>query len=412
VGKSTVLKAIAVALCGEDATLFAERILNCSSTMAEIILRSGDEDYSTTIKRRSHGGAEIQSISASAMDKEQWLAIAFPALRTTTWKRPRSEGSLGARRPTKADVLPILNDEPDPRLDDLKQRIVSLDHLRKTEQLEGSGSGEHGRLMDDFFEIFDDITEDMRITFKSINPQTREIIIKTEDGEIPFESLSQGTISLVSWVGVLLQRLYEVTPEGEDPRSRYVIVLIDEIAAHMHPAWQASIVSRLSKVFPNAQFIATTHSPLIVRGMNSDQIIRFKRNDDGVVEAVHIPDDMTMGRADQLLAGTLFDLDADLDKLTEEHIKEYQRLLGKTKRNADEEKRFRSLEKILEFRIPVPLTSAPERRAQEMVTALLKEQVASQDSETSEAVQERAKALFSELQKEYKLVHKKKGKLS
>lgn len=42
------------------------------------------------------------------------------------------------------------------------------------------------------------------------------------------------------------------------------VVLIDEIDAHLHPAWQQKIVPGLSKAFPEIQFIASTHSPFVV----------------------------------------------------------------------------------------------------------------------------------------------------
>lgn len=41
------------------------------------------------------------------------------------------------------------------------------------------------------------------------------------------------------------------------------IVMIDEIEQHLHPAWQRKIIGKLIKIFPNIQFILTTHSPLI-----------------------------------------------------------------------------------------------------------------------------------------------------
>lgn len=42
------------------------------------------------------------------------------------------------------------------------------------------------------------------------------------------------------------------------------IILIDELDLHMHPAWQRKILSVLRKLFPNIQFLITTHSPQIL----------------------------------------------------------------------------------------------------------------------------------------------------
>ena len=42
------------------------------------------------------------------------------------------------------------------------------------------------------------------------------------------------------------------------------VVLIDEVDAHLHPAWQQKIVPGLNKAFPKIQFIVSTHSPFVV----------------------------------------------------------------------------------------------------------------------------------------------------
>jgi predicted ATP-binding protein involved in virulence len=58
-----------------------------------------------------------------------------------------------------------------------------------------------------------------------------------------------------------------------DPlRNGQAIVLIDELDLHLHPSWQRQIVHKLIEVFPNCQFIATTHSPQIVGEVHHDQI--------------------------------------------------------------------------------------------------------------------------------------------
>ena len=45
--------------------------------------------------------------------------------------------------------------------------------------------------------------------------------------------------------------------------KRSGVVLIDEIDAHLHPAWQREIGFWLKGHFPNLQFLVTTHSPII-----------------------------------------------------------------------------------------------------------------------------------------------------
>ena len=46
------------------------------------------------------------------------------------------------------------------------------------------------------------------------------------------------------------------------------IVVIDEIDLHLHVVHQHEVLPSLMKIFPNVQFVVTTHSPLFVLGMN------------------------------------------------------------------------------------------------------------------------------------------------
>jgi len=48
------------------------------------------------------------------------------------------------------------------------------------------------------------------------------------------------------------------------------IVLIDEIDLHLHPKWQRKIVPKLLELFPNVQFVITTHSPFVVQSVAAE----------------------------------------------------------------------------------------------------------------------------------------------
>jgi len=54
------------------------------------------------------------------------------------------------------------------------------------------------------------------------------------------------------------------------------VVIIDEIDAHLHPTWQARIGQWFLSIFPQLQFIVTTHSPLICRAAEKGSIWRLK----------------------------------------------------------------------------------------------------------------------------------------
>jgi predicted ATP-binding protein involved in virulence len=51
------------------------------------------------------------------------------------------------------------------------------------------------------------------------------------------------------------------------------IVLIDEIEQHLHVALQKKALPMLTTMFPNIQFIVTTHSPFVMASMKDKAVI-------------------------------------------------------------------------------------------------------------------------------------------
>ena len=51
------------------------------------------------------------------------------------------------------------------------------------------------------------------------------------------------------------------------------IILIDEIELHLHPEWQGKVCSVLTKTFPKAQFIISTHSPHVIQTAEANEVI-------------------------------------------------------------------------------------------------------------------------------------------
>ena len=90
------------------------------------------------------------------------------------------------------------------------------------------------------------------------------IAVKTRRGQYPLSSLGDGYRSTITWVLDLLSWWY-LRGSG-DLTDIEGIVLIDEIEQHLHPRWQRNIMQLLTESFPNVQFLATTHSPLVASG--------------------------------------------------------------------------------------------------------------------------------------------------
>ena len=78
------------------------------------------------------------------------------------------------------------------------------------------------------------------------------------------EQLSDGEKCTLALVGDIARRLALANPYSDNSNHGSGVVLIDEIELHMHPIWQRRILSVLAELFPNIQFMITTHSPQIL----------------------------------------------------------------------------------------------------------------------------------------------------
>lgn len=89
---------------------------------------------------------------------------------------------------------------------------------------------------------------------------------------LSINQLSSGERTLIALVADLTRRLCLANPNSENPLEGNGIVLIDEIDVHLHPKWQQKVVTKLREVFPNVQFVVTTHSPLVLNNIYSKHI--------------------------------------------------------------------------------------------------------------------------------------------
>lgn len=103
--------------------------------------------------------------------------------------------------------------------------------------------------------------------------------------KLPAHLLSQGYQSMIAWVADLLGHAFLETGKVS-ASSLEGIVLLDEIDLHLHPTWQRELVPLLRQVFPKLQFIATTHSPLVVAGCDAHEILELRHGPAGIVHTV------------------------------------------------------------------------------------------------------------------------------
>jgi predicted ATP-binding protein involved in virulence len=112
----------------------------------------------------------------------------------------------------------------------------------------------------------------------------RMTIIKSKE-VLDIDQLSSGEKALLSVVADLARRLAIANPEAEQPRLGKGVVLIDEVDLHLHPRWQRKLIPSLERVFPNCQFIVTTHSPQVISEVKPECIYLLERTQEGEVIA-------------------------------------------------------------------------------------------------------------------------------
>lgn len=112
-----------------------------------------------------------------------------------------------------------------------------------------------------------------------INPL--RMVVTKDDTELRVDLLSDGEKCTLAMLGDLARRLVLANPNAVKPLDGKGIVLIDEIELHMHPKWQRKVLPTLKKLFPNIQFIVTTHSPQVLGEADDSYLIySISENDD------------------------------------------------------------------------------------------------------------------------------------
>ena len=128
------------------------------------------------------------------------------------------------------------------------------------------------------------------------------------DRTLLVEDLSDGYRSILSMTFELvrqLSRAYAPSRIFNEDRTRISapgVVLIDEIDAHLHPTWQRTIGIWLREHFPRMQFIVTTHSPLICQAATVGTVWRLPKP--GTNETGHM---LAGVELDRLLYGSVLD---------------------------------------------------------------------------------------------------------
>ena len=160
--------------------------------------------------------------------------------------------------------------------------------------------------------------------------------------DIPLEAWADGYRKTLAWIldlYVWAMRAECITPTGDVTG----IVLLDELEQHLHPSMQVWLPSRLRKLLPHVQIIATTHSPLVALGVEPDELVVFKRDGDTVEAYESVRDFRGYSVEDMFADPKLFDAPTYPPEMSKK-LERYRELISNPdKRSLEEEKELQLL---------------------------------------------------------------------
>jgi energy-coupling factor transporter ATP-binding protein EcfA2 len=120
--------------------------------------------------------------------------------------------------------------------------------------------------------------------------------------KLPARWLSQGYQASIVWLSDLIGHAMLHAGRALDSEEIEGLVLIDELDLFIHPAWQRQLVGALRQTFPNVQFVATTHSPLVLSGLRPGEIHRVAMTDNGDVQVLRLDENPQLRTGSELYA--------------------------------------------------------------------------------------------------------------
>jgi hypothetical protein len=140
---------------------------------------------------------------------------------------------------------------------------------------------------------------------------------------LPAVWLSQGYQAMITWVADLVGHAVAQEERRVALKDIQGLVLVDELDLFLHPRWQVNLIEVLRRTFPRVQFIATTHSPMLLPGLTREELFLLTQTADGDVVITASPADPRLMTGSELYA-MFFDIDklrpTDVGELLQRYV--------------------------------------------------------------------------------------------
>lgn len=180
------------------------------------------------------------------------------------------------------------------------------------------------------------------VTFSRIDKSKGKLLFKTPDGEVAMQQLSDGYQNVAGWVGDLLYRITETFKDYHSPLKARGLLLIDEIALHLHIRWQRNLLDFINKKLPNFQLVVTTHSPVTAQQANEGDLYYLQRQNKRI-QVLPFSGNPKNLLLNQLITADLFGLESDESREVEAKKTKYKKLRDKKQLSKKEKNDLKNL---------------------------------------------------------------------
>jgi AAA15 family ATPase/GTPase len=131
--------------------------------------------------------------------------------------------------------------------------------------------------------------------FNEFEIRNMEIVFICNNGNDEFllETASGG-------ISAIIDLAWQIYMFNVNERDEFTVI-IDEVENHLHPSMQRSILPDFINAFPNATFIVSTHSPLIVNSVKDSRVYVLKYNEDKKVISTELDFNKKAKSANEIL---------------------------------------------------------------------------------------------------------------
>ncbi len=248
-----------------------------------------------------------------------WAAFAYAGTR-----KVESGHVTAISEPTNSPLASILSFHHTADTKSLAQWLASQEFLRLKAKEAGrvERTEQIARSVCAIEETIAEIIEEPSFAFVSGSDFDLDVRVRMGGVILDMDILPDGIKSIVSWVADLLMRLDRIPWADDTPAmQRSFLLLLDEIDIHLHPAWQRRVIPIVQRLFPNAQIIASTHSPFVVGSADDAHVITFAmKNGRSVVESTK---PSQVGVSYSAVLRDIFGIKSEFDVKTERMLNEF-----------------------------------------------------------------------------------------